>query len=581
MSGKISSHAFRTLSGFNRSLRKVLFARSYHFDHRDHQNHHHDQSDHDGKKFKQRASYCFQFAAAFGVYCGFVQWNDKSTYRVAFCEENLPSKSKSRKSLCGLSMQDAIKESERLLQQLMLRHNCPGLVITVTADGKEIWSKGFGFADVENGIQCTSSTVMRIASISKPVTMAAVAKLWEEKKLDLDRPIQDYVPTWPEKYFEGKKVTMTTRQLVSMLGGVRHYDRECKDLESRKVKAIKSKEDKKKEKSKRSDVKSDEENDGDSSDRKSDKAILSRGENDKQKKKKPKGEEKYKEDESKGNSDDLKPKDKSKKSKQDADHKEFYLKKHFASVTESLNIFKNDDLCCQPGTEYLYSTPAWTLVSAVVEGASGKAFPKVMQELFRELGLRNTFLDDPAAIVQNRARYYVVNKKGKLSNAPYVDNSSKWAGGGLVSTSRDLCQFGNAMLYSFQASSSPSSSFGSKLSFLRPETVKMIWSPVEKTRCSWDSFGFYGMGWGVVPSEEKPRFTREQRQYFSHTGGAVGASSVLLVLPRTEESGSGVKNAARSLPSGVVVAVIVNMQSVGMNQLALDIAKLFERVDDF
>lgn len=145
-----------------------------------------------------------------------------------------------------------------------------------------------------------------------------------------------------------------------------------------------------------------------------------------------------------------------------------------------------------------------------------------------------------------------------------------------MSTSRDLCQFGNAMLYSFQALSS---SFGSKLSFLRPETVKMIWSPVEKTRCSWDSFGFYGMGWGVVPSEEKPRFTREQRQYFSHTGGAVGASSVLLVLPRTEESG-GVKN-TKSLPSGVVVAVIVNMQSVGMNQLALDIAKLFERVDDF
>lgn len=64
-------------------------------------------------------------------------------------------------------------------------------------------------ADVENGIPCTPLTVMRIASISKPLTMAAVAKLWEEKKLDLDRPIQYYVPSWPEKYFKGEKVRVT------------------------------------------------------------------------------------------------------------------------------------------------------------------------------------------------------------------------------------------------------------------------------------------------------------------------------------------------------------------------------------
>lgn len=64
-------------------------------------------------------------------------------------------------------------------------------------------------ADVENGIPCTPLTVMRIASISKPLTMAAVAKLWEEKKLDLDQPIQYYVPSWPEKYFDGEKVRFT------------------------------------------------------------------------------------------------------------------------------------------------------------------------------------------------------------------------------------------------------------------------------------------------------------------------------------------------------------------------------------
>lgn len=165
-----------------------------------------------------------------------------------------------------------------------------------------------------------------------------------------------------------------------------------------------------------------------------------------------------------------------------------------------------------------------------------------------------------------------MSKKSHLANAPYVDNSYKWAGGGLLSTSSDLCRFGNAMLFSFQAQLAGGGTAG----FLRPETVGTIWSPVEKTRCSWDSYGFYGMGWGTVPVSERPPFTREQRQYFSHTGGAVGASSVLLVLPRCME----VVPASGNPPHGVVLAIIVNMQSVSMNRLALDVAKMFERIRD-
>lgn len=48
--------------------------------------------------------------------------------------------------------------------------------------------------------------VMRIASISKSMTMAMLAKLMEEGKIDIDKPIQTYLPKYPEKYFEGEKV---------------------------------------------------------------------------------------------------------------------------------------------------------------------------------------------------------------------------------------------------------------------------------------------------------------------------------------------------------------------------------------
>lgn len=54
---------------------------------------------------------------------------------------------------------------------------------------------------------CTPETVMRIASISKPLTAATAARLCEEGKLDLDVPVQKYVPEFPHKQVEGKDVS--------------------------------------------------------------------------------------------------------------------------------------------------------------------------------------------------------------------------------------------------------------------------------------------------------------------------------------------------------------------------------------
>lgn len=59
---------------------------------------------------------------------------------------------------------------------------------------------------MENRVLCGPETVLRIASISKSLTMVAVAKLWEEGKLDLDAAVQKYVPEFPEKEYEGEKV---------------------------------------------------------------------------------------------------------------------------------------------------------------------------------------------------------------------------------------------------------------------------------------------------------------------------------------------------------------------------------------
>jgi CubicO group peptidase (beta-lactamase class C family) len=120
---------------------------------------------------------------------------------------------------------------------------------------------------------------------------------------------------------------------------------------------------------------------------------------------------------------------------------------HFASVSKALTIFQNDPLLFEPGTSYSYSSYAWNLVAAVIEGASRDEFLSYMQRtVFEPLGLRSIAADHVAAIIPHRTGFYARDAKGTLFNDSYVDNSYKWAGGGFLSNAEDLARFGSAHL---------------------------------------------------------------------------------------------------------------------------------------
>lgn len=193
----------------------------------------------------------------------------------------------------------------------------PGILVGVSVDGKEVWSEGLGYADVENRVVCKPETIMRIASISKCLTMMAVAKLWEEGKLDLDAPVQKYVPEFPEKVYEGEKVTITTRLLVSHLSGIRHYEKDITKVKEEKEKANRVFKQTKDKEQKEKEGKEIEQTDS---------AKL------------------RKEHEGEVKSRNSKPGGKDKEFEQE----EYYLKEKFESVFESLKIFKNDPLFFKP-----------------------------------------------------------------------------------------------------------------------------------------------------------------------------------------------------------------------------------------
>lgn len=74
------------------------------------------------------------------------------------------------------TLQSAIEESQSIIRCMKEETGSPGVCVAVSIDGKTVWSEGFGFADVENRVLCSSKTVMRIASISKPLTATAAGE---------------------------------------------------------------------------------------------------------------------------------------------------------------------------------------------------------------------------------------------------------------------------------------------------------------------------------------------------------------------------------------------------------------------
>src|SRR5467141_4880919 len=107
---------------------------------------------------------------------------------------------------------------ERILVCQRLATRIPGVQVAVAVNGKLVWSEGFGYADAERQRPVTRETQFRIGSVSKPLTATAVALLYEQGTLDLDAPVQRYVPSFPDKGYP-----ITTRQLAGHLAGIRHY----------------------------------------------------------------------------------------------------------------------------------------------------------------------------------------------------------------------------------------------------------------------------------------------------------------------------------------------------------------------
>jgi serine beta-lactamase-like protein LACTB, mitochondrial len=110
---------------------------------------------------------------------------------------------------------EAIDHARDQITSMVREKRIPGMSVTVAINGGLVWSEGFGYADVDGRVPACPDTRFRVGSVTKPITAAAMAKLHEEGKLDLDAPVQRYVPSFPH--------AVTARQLAGHRAGIRHY----------------------------------------------------------------------------------------------------------------------------------------------------------------------------------------------------------------------------------------------------------------------------------------------------------------------------------------------------------------------
>lgn len=214
---------------------------------------------------------------------------------------------------------------------------------------------------------------------------------------------------------------------------------------------------------------------------------------------------------------------------------EFLSKKKYETIVEGLDIFQNDDLLFTPGEKYSYSSYGWNLISAAMETASEEPFLDFMQsKVFDALGMKNTIADHADQVNPNRTKYYYLAGENEPTEADYVDNSYKWAGGGFLSTSEDLIIFANAML-------------NDKL--VKEETQDLFTTP-QKTNDGKSTN--YGIGW-------RSGDDKKSRRWYGHSGGSVGGTSYLVIYPKEE----------------IVVAVVSNMSRAKLNNIAFKIANQY------
>lgn len=98
-----------------------------------------------------------------------------------------------------------------------------GLSITLVDDQKVVWAEGFGYADKQANIKASPDTVYNLGSIAKVFTALGAMQLAEQGRMNIDQPLQRYLPEFSIKSRFGKSHPITPRNIMTHHSGLPGY----------------------------------------------------------------------------------------------------------------------------------------------------------------------------------------------------------------------------------------------------------------------------------------------------------------------------------------------------------------------
>ncbi|GGG66999.1 hypothetical protein GCM10010918_21930 [Paenibacillus radicis (ex Gao et al. 2016)] len=129
----------------------------------------------------------------------------------------LASQSSSNHSTATLMKQENYEEIDRFMETAIDRLDIPGAAVGIVSKNGDIYTKGYGKADA-SGTAVTPQTPFILGSTSKSFTALAVMQLADEGKIDLDTPVQSYLPDFTAANAQGA-AAITVRQLLNQTSG--------------------------------------------------------------------------------------------------------------------------------------------------------------------------------------------------------------------------------------------------------------------------------------------------------------------------------------------------------------------------
>lgn len=112
---------------------------------------------------------------------------------------------------------------DKAVEEIMSTFNVPGASVVVVEKDKVVLAKGFGYKDLQSKAPVTEQTLFPIGSCTKAFTTALMGMLSDDKKVDLDKPVHDYLP---ELEFKKPELThqVTLRDMMTHRTGLPRHD---------------------------------------------------------------------------------------------------------------------------------------------------------------------------------------------------------------------------------------------------------------------------------------------------------------------------------------------------------------------